>query len=149
MLERVVIALLLLTVGFVAYRLFKRYHIHKATANSLLDPILHHLQPGIPVIVYFTTPGCIPCRTQQQPALHRLQDELGNGIQVVTIDAAENLDAASRWGVFSAPTTFVLDSTRQVRHINHGVADTAALKRQLDTLRATIDWQQPTTRKAS
>jgi len=135
MIERLEVAIALVVVGFLAYQVLRRYHIHKTTATSTQDPILNDLKPGIPAIVYFTTPGCIPCVTQQQPALQRLQTQLGEGIQVIQIDASENMEVADRWGVFSAPTTFVLDSVKQVRDVNYGVADTSKLIRQLDALR--------------
>jgi hypothetical protein len=79
--------------------------------------------------------------TQQQPALSRLQQELGTGIQIVKIDATEDSKAADRWGVFSAPTTFVLDGQKRVQNVNYGVADSFTLKRQLEAtgaLNATI-----------
>jgi thiol-disulfide isomerase/thioredoxin len=134
MIERALVTVVLLVAGFSAYRLFTRYHIWRAAVGAVADPILSDLKPGVPAIVYFTTPTCAPCRTQQQPALTRLQTELGdNNVQIVRIDATENPDAADRWGVFSAPTTFVLDSQRQVREVNHGVADTLKLKRQIET----------------
>ena len=47
------------------------------------------------------------------------------------IDATQSPKTAERWGVMSAPTTFVLDNTFQPKHINHGVADVNKLKRQL------------------
>jgi thiol-disulfide isomerase/thioredoxin len=134
MIERLVLASVLLVLGFVVYQALRRYHIHKTAATSLHDPILSDLKQGVPAIVYFTTPGCIPCVTQQQPALNRLQSQLGEGIQVIKIDASENSEAAHRWGVFSAPTTFILDHHKQVRDVNYGVADTPKLIRQLEAL---------------
>jgi thioredoxin 1 len=98
------------------------------------DPVLRCLKPNVPAIVYFTTPTCVPCRTQQQPALARLQTELGDHVQIVSIDAAENPDIADRWGVFSAPTTFVLDSQGKPRQVNHGVADADKLRRQIQAV---------------
>ena len=136
MLVRSEIAIALVVIGFLVYQVLRRNHIRKTSATSSQDPILKDLRPGIPAIVYFTTPGCVPCVTQQQPALQRLQTQLGDGIQVVQIDASENYDVANRWGVFSAPTTFVLDNSKQVRDVNYGVADTPKLLRQLDALRA-------------
>lgn len=134
MIERTLLTLVLLAIGFVAYQVFTRYHVGRAAATASADPLLRDLRPGIPAIVYFTTPMCVPCQTQQMPALNRLQTELGeHNVQIVKIDASENPDAADRWGVFSAPTTFVLDSRRQVREVNHGVADAPKLKRQLET----------------
>lgn len=137
MIERLGIAFALAVIGFLAYQVLRRYHIRKTAANSSHDPILSDLKPGVPAIVYFTTPGCVPSVTQQQPALKRLQTELGDNIQVIQIDASENSEAANRWGVFSAPTTFVLDPQWQVRDVNYGVADTPKLIRQLNALRAT------------
>jgi thiol-disulfide isomerase/thioredoxin len=139
MIERAVLAGVLLVLGYVAYRLFTRYHLWRAAAHASTDPILLDVRPGVPVIVYFTTPTCIPCRTQQWPALIRLQDELGEGIQIVKIDATEDTAAADRWGVFCAPTTFVLDSQRQVRAVNHGVADVRKLKQELDAARTIFE----------
>jgi thiol-disulfide isomerase/thioredoxin len=131
MLERLFLTLLLLAVGLVVYLLFNRYHVRRVLALSHGDPLLEHLRPGIPAILYFTTPTCAPCRTQQIPALQRLQADMGETVQIVTVDATENPDDANRWGVFSAPTTFVLDASRHTRAVNHGVADDRKLKRQL------------------
>jgi thiol-disulfide isomerase/thioredoxin len=127
--------MVLSAVGFLAYGVFSRYHVRRAAAGATSDPILSDLKPGIPAIVYFTTPMCVPCRTQQQPALARLQTELGDNIQIVKIDAIEDSATADRWGVFSAPTTFVLDGSRHVRQVNHGVADTPKLRRQIDSIK--------------
>ncbi len=132
MIERLVAALVLSAIGYLAYRGFSRYHVWRAASTAETDPILQELRPGIPTVVYFTTPTCVPCRTQQTPALARLQAEMGEGIQIVKIDATENTDAADRWGVFSAPTTFVLDGQRRVLEVNHGVADAPKLRRQIE-----------------
>jgi thiol-disulfide isomerase/thioredoxin len=132
MIERVVVTLLLLVAGFVAYNGLRHYQVRRLASAVNFDPILRDLKPNVPTIVYFTTPTCIPCRTQQQPALTLLQRELGDDhIQIVKIDATEQPDAADRWGVFSAPTTFVLDRHGKPREVNHGVADADKLKRQL------------------
>ncbi len=132
MIERTLIVLALIIVAVVAFRLYTRYHLRRAAVSATTDPLLQNLQPGVPAIVYFTLPTCVPCRTQQQPALARLKDELGAGVQIVQIDASEDAEAAERWGVFSAPTTFILDACRQVREVNYGVADAQRLKRQLE-----------------
>ncbi len=134
MIERIVVTLLLVAIGIVVYGGLRRYHVHRVAATVAADPILRDLKPNIPAIVYFTTPTCVPCRTQQQPALTRLQTELGDHLQIVSIDAAENPDVANRWGVFSAPTTFVLDSRGRPRQVNHGVADADKLRRQIQAV---------------
>lgn len=134
MVERIAVTLILVVAGLTVYQLLTRRQLRLATVNAAADPILRELRSGVPAIVYFTTPTCIPCRTQQQPALKRLQDELGDQIQIIRIDAMENPEAANRWGVFSAPTTFILDSQGQPREVNYGVADAKKLKRQIQAV---------------
>jgi thiol-disulfide isomerase/thioredoxin len=82
-----------------------------------LDP----KRPGAFILVYFTTPTCIPCKTVQRPAIQKLSQMLGNALQVVEIDAAERPKLADRWGVMSVPTTFLFDPSGRLRHVNHGV----------------------------
>ena len=92
------------------------------------------LEAGRPAILYFTTPTCVPCRTLQKPALNALQAELGAGIQVIEIDSLEQPEVADRWGVFSAPTTFILDGEHMPQKVNRGVASAETLKKQLQAI---------------
>ena len=132
MFERLILAGVFLLIGAVAYCIYRRFHLAELSKSIDLDPILSDLKRDVATIVYFTTPMCIPCKTQQMPALHQLQSEVGDeSVQIVKIDATEAPSVAERWGVMSAPTTFVLDETFQPVHINHGVADVNKLKRQL------------------
>jgi thiol-disulfide isomerase/thioredoxin len=132
MFERLILVVLLAIVGLVLYQWYTRRQLATLAANRQFDPILQGLNPGIPAIVYFTTPTCIPCQVQQQPALERLKRELGEGVQIVQIDATQQPDAADRWGVMSAPTTFVLNASGYPNAVNHGVADEFKLKKQLN-----------------
>lgn len=132
MIERIIITLVVVAFGVAAYSVFKRLNLRRAANAAPTDPILNDLKPGVPTVVYFTTPGCIPCQTQQQPALAKLKTELGEGVQVVRVDAVEDPEAADRWGVFSAPTTFILDKRGQPLEVNHGVADAEKLRRQVE-----------------
>ena len=136
MLERLLIAGILLALGCTAYRFYCWNQIKRlASRNTGNDRILSRLQPGIPAIVYFTTPGCIPCKTVQQPTLARLHDEFGiDHLQIIQIDATEDTESADQWGVMSAPTTFIVDQRGITRMVNHGVADQNKLKQQLSTL---------------
>jgi thiol-disulfide isomerase/thioredoxin len=132
MVERLLITGILLIVGLAVYCAYRCLHLNRIASAIEIDPILLDLKRNVSTIVYFTTPMCIPCKTQQQPALKTLQGELGDDrIQIVQIDATQDPSAAQRWGVMSAPTTFVLDDMFQPKHVNHGVADVAKLKRQL------------------
>ncbi|MEL6527938.1 MAG: thioredoxin family protein [Chloroflexota bacterium] len=132
MIERLIIVAVLALLGVIAYQIYTRRQLATISAGRNSDPILADLQPDVPTIVYFTTPGCIPCKTQQQPALKTLRDT--QEIQVIQIDATENPDAADRWGVMSAPTTFVLDSNFEAKAVNHGVAGVETLQKQLSNV---------------
>ena len=117
-----------LTVGAFAFR---RWQLMCAARVAPIDPLLCGLRPGVPAVVYFTSPECAPCRFQQTPALERLRADLGEGIQVIEINALEETAAATRWGVLSVPTTFVLDSQGQPRAVNYGVAGADKLRAQV------------------
>lgn len=86
---------------------------------------------GMPGILYFTTPDCVPCKTQQRPAFKKLAEDLGVEVQIIQVDATQRPDLADYWGVLSVPTTFIIDSKRQPRRVNHGVAGAEKLRKQL------------------
>lgn len=131
MLERALVALTLILLGYATWRLYNRHLLKRVSAAMPTDPLLADAAAGIPVVVYFTTPFCVPCKTQQQPALAQLQAQYGGALQIIQVDATTNPEAASRWQVLSAPTTFVLDANHRPRHVNHGVATAEQLARQL------------------
>lgn len=131
MLERLLFTVVLLAAGLFTYQFYIRQQIRYTSALTPTDPLLHDLKPGIPTILYFTTPFCVPCRAVQTPALALVQSELGDGVQIIQVDACEHPQAADRWGVMSSPTTFIIDLHGHTRAINHGVADAQKLKRQL------------------
>lgn len=131
MIERLIIVAILVILAVVIYQLYTRWQLARITAESINDPILAGLRADVPTIVYFTTPNCIPCKTQQQPAIRKVRDT--QEVQVVQIDASENPDAANRWGVMSAPTTFILDGKFQPKAVNHGVADETKLLKQVNS----------------
>jgi thiol-disulfide isomerase/thioredoxin len=134
MLERLLIAGVLAGLGVVGWIGYNRLSVWRVARRASADPLLADLQNGVPAIVYFTTPFCEPCRTQQKPALAQLQAELGPAIQVIHVDASQQPDTADRWGVFSVPTTFVLDRRHAPRRVNRGVASAEALKKQVQAV---------------
>lgn len=131
-LERLLIVLVLALVCCGTYTVFTRYQVRRlARIDADDDPILARLQRGVPAVVYFTTPGCMPCITQQVPALEALQQALGEGVQIIKVDATEEPDSADKWGVMAAPTTFIIDANGHTRMVNHGVAEIDKLLKQL------------------
>jgi len=125
MIERLALALILTIIGLALYRLW----VARQKRTAPADPLLTGLQPGVPAVVYFTTPHCLPCKTVQAPALAKLEGDLG--VQVVRIDATEQPEDAARWGVLTAPTTFIIDGRGKTSAVNNGVADFHTLKRQI------------------
>jgi thiol-disulfide isomerase/thioredoxin len=131
MIERLLMVAVLAVLAIGVYQVLRWRQLKQVNQSAVTDPLLGTLRPDTPAIIYFTTPGCVPCRTQQQPALQQLADELGDGVQIVKIDATEEPATADRWGVFSAPTTFVVNPKKQVHSVNYGFADSQRLKQQL------------------
>jgi len=129
--DRVLAACAIVGLMIAAYGLLRRWQVRRAARIAPADPLLAALRPGVPAILYFTTPTCAPCKTRQRPALRALQMDLRDAVQVIEVDASEQPEAAMRWGVLSVPTTFILDRQGRPRQVNHGVADVDKLKRQL------------------
>jgi thiol-disulfide isomerase/thioredoxin len=135
LIERFGWALLIIAAGLALYWLANRAILNRAQKNGASQRSDLPFDPrGLPAILYFTTPECQPCKTIQRPALQRLQDRLGSRLQVVEVDAQERPDLASRWGVLSVPTTFIIDSSGQLRHVNHGVTRAEKLMQQLEPI---------------
>jgi hypothetical protein len=67
----------------------------------------------------------------QRPALERVVNIMEGAVQVLEIDASQKPDLANRWGVLSAPTTYIVDPHGKIKFINHGVARTEKLLTQL------------------
>ena len=127
-LTRAGLALLIILSGISFYLLYQQWT--KVRAPRLLSD-LGLRRPGATTLVYFTTPTCVPCKTIQRPAIQKASQILGDALQVLEIDASERPDLATRWGVLSVPTTFVIDKNGKVRHINHGVKRTNQLLLQI------------------
>jgi thioredoxin 1 len=139
-LQRVGLALALAAAGWALFRLAALINLRaaavqvradRADAGSASEPGNGLFAPGRPAIVYFTTPQCVTCKAVQRPALRRLQERLGEALQVVEIDATERPDLAKAWKVMSVPTTFVIDAQGQPRQVNFGAASAEKLYEQL------------------
>jgi thioredoxin 1 len=131
MLARFFWAAAVIAAGLILFGLANRLVLTRASSKVRN---LAAFQPGKPALVYFTTPTCAPCKTVQRPAIRRLQDVLGERLQVVEIDAAGDPHTAQEWGVMSVPTTFLIDANGRPRHINHGVTTAEKLMQQLSEI---------------
>jgi thioredoxin-like negative regulator of GroEL len=132
MIERALFVLILFAAGIAFYHLVVRRQKERARANVPVDPLLTNCKPGVPTIVYFTTPTCAPCRLQQTPVLEQLRRELDDDhLRLIRVDATEDPEAAARWRVFSVPTLFVLDGEGQPRRVFNGVVGLETLRQEL------------------
>lgn len=130
-LYRLVLAIGILLMGWGVARLIQARMLKQAKKIS------RHLEgwaPGIPTIVYFTTPDCVVCKTAQRPNLNRLKDKMGGQLQVIEINALEKPDLAQQWGVLSVPTTFILDAQGSPQYVNFGATPADTLQEQIGVL---------------
>ena len=125
------LAIVIIGLGAFAYWLINQRLLVRASNNVFT---LFKKLPNKPVLVYFTTPDCVPCKTVQRPAIDRVSNLLGEKLEVVEIDAIEQPDLAKAWGVMSVPTTFVLDAHGEARYVNNGVTRAEKLLEQIQTL---------------
>lgn len=121
----------IIVLGIFAYWLINQRLLVRARNNVFT---LFNTLPNKPVLVYFTTPDCAPCKTVQRPAIDRVSNLLGEKLEVIEIDAYEQPDLAKTWGVMSVPTTFLLDAHGEARYVNNGVARVEKLLEQIQAL---------------
>lgn len=132
----VVIALEMSLIGISIRLLYIAMLRHRFLIRQLpteLGPI----RRGPFILIYFTTPTSILCKTVQGPAIEKLRNKLGNGLQVFIIDVTEQPELASLWGVWSVPTTFLINPGGELSHINHGVARAETLLMQMHGIEIT------------
>ena len=133
MIEQVMITILIIALGFGAFRLYRSYDMRRATTRIKdRDPLLTETEDGRPTILYFTADYCAPCRLRQRPAIKKLTEEWNANVQIIEVDIVEQTEDAKRWGIMSIPTTYILNSQGEVTAINYGVASAQKLKQQLE-----------------
>ncbi len=130
MIERLALLLALALLVGMIYTALRRWQMFRVRRLASNDSLVKNL-PGVPAILYFSSPLCAPCHAQQRPALQRLLAELGDRVQVIEVNALEQREVADRWGVLSVPTTVVLDRQGRPRAVNNGVTGPETLRRQL------------------
>ncbi len=129
LLSRLLVSLGIITAAVLVYILLSHWNLKKVNGLTMG---LEGFKPGIPAILYFTAPDCQPCKTLQQPAIKQLKEQMRERLQVIQVDASQQIDLAKYWGVLTVPTTFVIDSLGRPRRVNHGVALAGKLRAQLE-----------------
>src|ERR1700694_2860704 len=91
---------------------------------------------GRPSLVVFSTPSCTACRTEQYPAVERIEATFGSGLRVLRVDLSRQPAAAAAFKVLTAPSTALLTPDGRVGGFNHGFAPAGQLTAQLSALGA-------------
>jgi thiol-disulfide isomerase/thioredoxin len=82
------------------------------------------------LVLAFTTPDCLPCKTIQRPALDALERAYAGRVAVGEVNALDSPDLARRFGILTVPSTVVIGRAGDVRGINHGIATADRLAAQ-------------------
>lgn len=121
MVERLLITLALVALGLALMTLLGQRHRRRATAVAG--------GAARPRLLYFYGDHCAGCHTQA-----RFLDRLAGAIPIERIDVGRKPDVAEQYGIFTLPTTLLVDAQGAVRHINYGVTDNKRLHRQLEKI---------------
>lgn len=130
LLERTVMAIEIILAGVTLYFLYQAVLRHRLLSRKLVADF-ETIRSGAFVLVYFTTPGCFLCNTIQRPAIEKLRILLEDHLEVLEIDITTHPELAQRWGVRSAPTTFLISPRGEMLHVNHGAVHAEQLLFQL------------------
>ena len=127
MIDRIVAAAALIGLGLLAYRL-----LLSAQRRVAARTMGRAEGTGRPALLIFTSPTCAPCKLQQMPIVQQLAAGWGDRVGVRVIDVTEQPEVAAQFGVWSLPTTVVLDASGHVSAINQGVASEKKLGEQIE-----------------
>ncbi len=126
MFERILLAAVIVVLGVLAYRgilLVQRRRVARRSRERAVT--------GRSGLLVFTSPTCAPCKLQQLPIIERILLDWRDKIEVEIVDVTQQPDVAAQYGVWSLPTTIVLDAQHSVVAINQGVAAEHKLRAQL------------------
>lgn len=128
MVDRLLILALIAT-GLVVVWLALRWRSARYRRGSAADLIAAAARR--PLVLAFSTPDCVPCRTQQKPALRELLRRYPERLEVREVDAAAQPELADRFGIMTVPSTVVIDPQGRIVAINHGMTRWEELAAQL------------------
>jgi thioredoxin-like negative regulator of GroEL len=124
--ERILMAIVIVGAGVLAYWIILQMQRRRAARRSLA-----RAATGRAAVLVFTSPTCAPCKLQQLPIVDRVLLDWRDKIEVEIIDVTAKPEVAAQYGVWSLPTTIVLDAQRKVIAINQGVAHEHRLREQI------------------
>ena len=86
----------------------------------------------MPLVLAFSTPDCVPCRTVQKPALEELRRRFPGRVVVREVDAVLEPALAARFGILTVPSTVLISAGGRVVAINQGAVGWERLAAQLE-----------------
>jgi thioredoxin 1 len=132
---RLATSVLILLAASISWSFIRRLTLRRA-GNAVAE--LEGYRRGGAALVYFSSPHCAPCRAMQRPAVERFKNAVGSSVQVIEVDTIARPDIAERWGIFSLPTTVLIDPSGHPRAVNPGVTTTETLLQQARILKFPI-----------
>lgn len=124
MLVRVAIVILFVLIGAAVYWAVKQQHMRRLKVELAVDR---------PTLLYFRSDSCSPCMTQSH-YLEELERKFVNKFAMQKVDTEKEPEKAAEYGVFTLPTTLVIDRQGEVKYINYGLTNTFRLSRQLESV---------------
>ncbi|HEX6387120.1 MAG TPA: thioredoxin family protein [Anaerolineae bacterium] len=125
MVERFLIVLLLIMIGAAAYAAFRQAHLHRL--NRVAAAV------GQPLLLYFGSDSCAACPVQAR-YLDELAQRWHGRLAIRKIDAGREPEKAAAYGVFTLPTTVIVDEMGVVQQVNYGLTSAHKLGRQVADL---------------
>ena len=122
--ERILIVLILAAVGSGAYTAIKSFHRKRLGRVTGVNK---------PLLLYFRSENCAPCMTQAR-YLDQLAQTWSENLTIEKIDADVEPEKARHYGVFTLPTTILVDSFGNVRQVNYGLTNAQKLSQQLNAM---------------
>ena len=129
MLESKLLILLAVIGGTIAIAAAIKYRSHTKASNAAPE----YTRAGLPTLIYFWSPTCAECRSSQSRIVDAVSSE-ADGFEVVRVNVHDAPEKAKAFGIFTVPTTVVLDSGGKVHAINTGGVDQATLRSQIDAV---------------
>ena len=127
MIERLLLTMFLTLFGLAVFLAFRYLHLRRARRAALVTDAVSDR----PTVMYFRSDSCAPCHTQAH-YLQNLEESYGSRLVIQEIDADVQKDVAGRYGVFTLPTTLILDRSGEVQYINYGLTATTKLAQQME-----------------
>jgi thiol-disulfide isomerase/thioredoxin len=124
MLERLLLTAFLALIGAALFVALRYRHMRRLKIG-LVD--------NRPTLLYFRSDNCGPCITQAH-YLEILAEKFQDRFALQKVDTELEPEKAATYGVFTLPTTLVIDQQGDVKFINYGLTNSFRLAQQLESV---------------